>query len=734
MERRDFLRCTTAGVISSSLLVNSALSAPPIVDHPNEIVVQPLSDNIAEDLQNAFSQAHQLMKNDALNRRPVIRLPEGHFYIDDIVGNSRGNYPFHLPTRFRLVGSGKEKTIIQARQPSGSQYRFLMVKPQTRLDVITDCPSLNSNCVSQSTLANGQSEDIEISGITFKYFDNAISLQEARNCSINNCSFIGSLVAIQLVIGDHFGNQGHVIENCIFDAVASNGSKNSFCLRFEAPFSALWTTTETGVPSLEECEALGGDAPNFNRLEATCDIPNDAEINRYLLTLFGQSLDADKANKECLVKDCEFYNANYSAIEFAGKLNIKNEVRGCGFYNCSGTAIEFDKGASFNKASNNLISGMKPTTAFAPAIPYIFQAAIQEQEGSLMADRGLKKIIMENGYADPNSINYLGEDIFYRASSLPQGNEISDNQFDVARSYWVGQYETDTAKAAYLPDIYPSIKLRKSLNSKVLNNIEFESNANSEVTYDGFMGQSIVIYPDDELRDLRGGIEIKGNQFYGALFLVGAATGLKSTRPLIIDNNDFGLNDQFPRGGISWNYCKSQAVYITNNRFKVARNGSACVMQRLDIESFEIKNNQFTLPSNINFYMRNLTATATRTNTTLIEGNAISGGLAVMIYDWFSGYGSEESDDKLIFNNNLIENLNGASKVVAVTLWAKNITTHSNRFENFENKTFQMYALADNFQHNAQNSLLQKSSSQNYAYSRNYLNTSGQYITSEYWS
>jgi hypothetical protein len=734
MERRDFLQFTSASIISSSLLVNSPSSANPIVDHPDEIFVQPLSDSIAKDLQNAFAQAHQLLQNDLLNRRPVIRLPEGHYYIDDIVGNNRGNYPFHLPNTFRLVGAGQEKTIIQARQPRGGQYRFLMVKPQTRLDVLVECPSLNINCVSQSTLTNGQSENIEISGVTFKDFDNAIGLQEAKNCSINDCRFIGSLVAIQLVIGDHFGNQNHVIENCFFDAVTSNGTKNNFCLRFEAPFSTVWTTTETGVPSLEECEALGGDAPNFNASAQTCGTPNDEEINRYLLTIFGQSFDMDTANRNCLVKDCEFYNSNYSAIEFAGKLNIKNEVKGCGFYNCCGTAIEFDKGASFNKVSYNLISGMKPTTAFSPAIPYIFQAAIQEQEGSLMADRGLKKLIFENGYDDPNNPNYLGEDIFYRAASLPQGNEISNNQFDVSRSYWIGQYETEPSKAAYLPDIYPSIKLRKPLDSKVLNNIEFVSNSNSEVTYDGVMGQSIVIYPDDELRDLRGGVEIRGNKFFGALFLVGTAVAPKSTRPMIIDNNDFGLNEQFPRGGISWNYCKSQEVYITNNRFKVARNGSACVMQRADVEYFEIKNNQFTLPSNITYYMRSLTANGVRSNTTLIEGNVISGGLAVMIYDWSDGYGPEKSDDNLILSNNLIEKVSGASKVVAVTLWTKNIITNNNRFESFENKTFQMYALADNFKHDENNSLLKESSSQDYAYSRNYLNTSGQYITNEYWS
>lgn len=734
MERRDFIRCGTAGVIGSSLLLsNTSKAIETVNDHPNEIIVQPTSDNIAEALQDAFHQAHQLKQSDVLNRRPVIRLPEGHYYIDDIVGNNRGNYPFHLPRSFRLVGAGQDKTTIQARQPRGKQYRFLMIKPQTRLDIISECSDLNSNCVSQSTLANGQSENIEISEITFKDFDNAISLQEARQCSIHNCNFIGSLVAIQLFTGDHFGNQNHIIENCFFDATTTNGTKNNFCLRFEAPFSAVWTTTETGIPSLEECEALGGDAPNFNASTQTCNTPNSEEISRYLLTLFGQSFDMDTANKNCLVKNSEFYNANYSAIEFAGKLNILNEVKGCGFYNCCGTAIEFDKGASFNKVSYNVISGMKPTLAFAPAIPYIFQAAIQEQEGSLMADKGLKKIIIDNGFDDPSNQNYLGSDIFYRAASLPQGNEISNNQFDVSRSYWIGQYETNTAKATYLPDIYPSIKLRKPLDSIVKNNREFVSDTSAEVTYSGKMGQSIIIYPDDELRDLSGGVEISGNKFFGALFLVGTPNAPKSTRPMIIDNNDFGLNEQSPRGGISWNYCKSQEVHITNNRFKVARNGSACVMQRLDVENFTIKNNQFILPSNISFYMRSLTANGARANTTLIEGNVISGGLAVVVYDWSNGYGPEESDDRLIFNNNLIDKFSGASKVVAVTLWAKNVTSNSNRFEHFENKTFQMYALSNNFQHDEKNSLLLESSSRNYAYSRNYLNTSGHYITNEYW-
>lgn len=135
MDRRKFLQRTSLGLSAIGVATHFPIAAS-TNDHPNIIDVTPNSDSIASDLQSAFSQAYQLWLNDPLSRRPVIRLPAGQFFIDDIVGNNRGNYPFHMPPTFKLMGAGAAATNITARQPRGSQYRFLMIYPNTRLDVL----------------------------------------------------------------------------------------------------------------------------------------------------------------------------------------------------------------------------------------------------------------------------------------------------------------------------------------------------------------------------------------------------------------------------------------------------------------------------------------------------------------------------------------------------------------------------------------------------------------------
>ncbi|MDN4503798.1 right-handed parallel beta-helix repeat-containing protein [Alteromonadaceae bacterium BrNp21-10] len=742
MNRRQFLRFSTNALTTSMLLstVSNVASATTVINHPNTIFLQTPTDSIATNLQQAFESAYQLWLFDPQGRRPVISVPAGTFYIDEIANNDRGDYPFHLPPTFKLIGAGKTQTrIINRTQSLPAQYRLLYTRPQSRLDILNECDASDGSCISNAMLAHGAATNIEIADLALQDFDYAIGLRDAQQCHIHDCIFDGSLVAIQLVTGDTFGNNAHLIENCDFNATQSNGNDLRFCLRFEAPFSNVWTTTETGVPSLAECEALGGSELDYNATYQTCDVANDTLLQEYLNSMFGIEATSDISNSQCEVTGCEFRHAAYSAIEFAGKLNQHNQVRYNSFYDCCGTAIEFDKGASHNTASANIISGMKPSTAFAPSIPYVFQAAIQEQEGSHTADVRMKSLISELGYDDPNHINYRGDDIFYRASSLPMGNQISANQFDISRSYWLSEYESNSSKAAKLPDVYPSIKIRKPLDTNVTDNIEFVSNAQLHVTNTQIMGQSLIIYPDDELRDNRGGAQVNGNQFHGALFIVGTEAAPKSTMPLTITYNNFGVAGNAQRGGINCNYAKAQHIELSDNQFACATNASSSVIQKIDIGDFQCLNNQFLLPTANSFYLRSLTADSNRSNQTSLIGNTFEGGVSLSIQDWSDNSWQSDTDttlcnDSLNFSQNTIHNLAGASKVVGVTIWYRNLTLNSNYFDHCENKIYQLYGLSDTLQQDGLNNLNLASNSQNRAYSRNYRNNSGHYITSTFWA
>ncbi|MBT0586902.1 hypothetical protein [Alteromonas oceanisediminis] len=716
MNRRQFLKNTTYG-LSTLAFASSWSASATVTDHPDVIHVIPNGNQLSQALQLAFEQAFQLWQNDSLSRRPVIQLPSGQFTIDEIPGNNRGDYPFHLPPTFKLVGEGASSTRITCSQARTQQYRFLMVRPETRLDDAALTPSF----------------DISISDITFERFDNAISLQDATHCAIHDCRFENSLVAVQLDLNSRFGNQGHSIQRCVFDAKDSSGVQQKFCLRFEAPFSNVLTRIESGITSAQQCLALGGDANDYSASAQTCVVPDDTLIADYLDTLFGTQDTADIANQQCTVSHCDFYHSAYSAIEFAGKLNRHNQVTYCGFYHCEGTAVEFDKGASHNTVDHCVISGMKPTITFAPAMPYVFQAAVQEQEGSRSVDARLKHIIQTQGYADPNSPNFKGLNIFERAVALPDGNTISDNQFDVSRSYWLADYEPDTTKHNKLPDVYPSIKLSACRDTQVFRNSEFLSDPSAQVTQTNVMGQSVVMYQNDMLRDERGGVRIENNQFYGAWFYIGDKTSPKDTRPLLVKNNSFGHDDGYPRGGISANYCYANTADISDNTVVCAYNASAAIFRQFDINSLSMKGNHLTVPASNSIYIRSQESSTARSNVTYFENNTIDGGHALYIYDYSAARNPANVHDQLHFNGNTIKNMSGSGRVIAVTLWAKNIVANSNRYEHIEDKVFQQYSLSDSFSHDGNNTLMLSPSSQNRVYSRDYDNTRGSYITADYW-
>lgn len=732
MDRRKFLQRTSLGLSALGVAAHIPVSANEF-DHPNVIDISPSSDSIATDIQAAFLQAYQLWQNDTLSRRPVIRLPAGQFFIDDIVGNNRGNYPFHMPPTFKLIGAGSNLTHITARQPRGNQYRFLMIYPNTRLDVLAQCPSLQKSCVFDEVTAQGPSFDVEISGITFNEFDNAISLKEARDCYIHDCEFNGSLVAVQLDMDHQFGNKGHRFERCKFDAQAANGSWGRFSLRFEAPYSNLWVDVEQGVQDLQGCIALGGDHRDYSASRQECTVPSDDKLSAYLEQLFGANLAEDIGNRNCDVVQCDFYHSDYSAIEFAGKLNIENHVYQCGFYQCDGTGVEFDKGASHNKVTHCVFSGLRPTTTFAPSIPYIFQAAVQEQEGSHSVDARLKSLIQEQGYDSPPSANFKGEDIFLRSASLPQNNEIAFNQFDVGRSYWLSDIEPNASQHHKLPDVYPSVRLRRSMGTKIIGNIEFNATPSLQVLDDSVLGQSLVIYQNDEIRDHRGGIEIKDNVFAGAWYFVGIENGMKDNLPMLVENNQFGFADGLPRGGFNHIFLNAEQVTMRNNVFHCARNVNSTVLKEFDISTFDFIGNQIEIPTANSVYIRSIETNDTRNNLTNIVGNTFNGGHAMYIYDYTASPNGSAANDSLIFNNNAINGMSGAGRVVALTLWAKHIEINSNEFNDIENKVFQLYALSDTFNHDGQNSLVLAATSQNRAYSRNYANSRGGYVTNEFW-
>ncbi|WP_395341425.1 hypothetical protein PN836_019210 [Ningiella sp. W23] len=733
MDRRHFLKSTSIG-LSSLILANPLSVKANTNDHPDVITVNTTNQNISEALQVAFEQAYNLWVDDPLSRRPVIKIPAGQYDVADIVGNNRGNYPFHLPPTFKLMGAGRDLTHITSAQPRSDQYRFLMIMPSTRLDVINTCPTYDSACLDSALNQLGPSFNIEITGIRFHEFDNAISFKDSRDCLVHNCAFNSSLVAVQLELNSVFGNSNHRFEHCHFDARSQSGDADNFCLRFEAPFATVMTRLETGIQSVQECESLGGNANDYDFGNQSCVVPDDAKIGEYLANLFGSDQSTDKANRNCSISDCDFYHSKYSAIEFAGKLNIFNRVSYCGFNKCEGTGVEFDKGASFNIVENCVFAGLKPTTVFAPSQPYIFQAAVQEQEGSRSLDARIKSYIDEMGLAEPTNPKYLGSDIFLRSASLPQNNIIQFNQFDVSRSYWLTDYEPIVSKHAQLPDVYPSIKLSASLNTRVIGNQEFVSNSALKVDDTDVMGQSIVLYQNDSLRDIRGGVQILQNQFFGAWFVVGTENGLVDTLPLYVEDNYFGQNDGVSRGGISANHLYSQQAIVRNNMFYCASNSSSAIFRLFDIADCRFQGNTFKLPSVISMYIVSRAGNATRSHATRFDLNVIDGGHAMYIYD-YSGVSNPNSvNDTLTFNQNTISNMSGSGRVIAVTLWFRNIEANSNAFTNNQDKTFQVYSLSDNFSQDGQNTLSLGANSQNNVYSRNYANTSGVYISNDFWA
>ncbi|GGA62880.1 hypothetical protein GCM10011369_00160 [Neiella marina] len=729
MKRRDFIKNAGLLAASSTLCVMPSLASE-VADHPDIIRVTLTSNNHSLDLQRAFDEAYLLWQADPSQRRPIIELPDATLTIGEIENNSRGQYPFRLPPTFKLRGAGKGKSILVCEQPKGAQYRLLMTRFETRADMIEQCPSLSSQCVESNRSVLGASYDIHIEGISFVDFDNAIVLRESQRCKISNCSFEGSLLGIQLLIGDVFGNVNHTIENCDFDAARRDGSQNPFCIRFEAPFSVLWTNTEYDI-DVDSCEQLGKPVFPYHESSQRCSWLDSASLERYVNSLFGENREQDVANKGCFISRCQFRNAGYSAIEFAGPSNTDNIVTSCGFYNCSGTAVEFDKGASRNTASYNFISGMKPTTAFGPSYPYIFQAAIQEQEGLHQSDVYLKDLIEDLGFARPDSPNFKGVDIFERASELPVGNQISNNVFEVSRSYYISEYEVDANKAAVLPDIYPSIKLNKSLNTVVANNMEISSS--SSPISSSLMGSSIVWYPDDTLRSRSGGVTISGNKFHGGLYVVGDPVAPAMTETVVIEDNEFGFDGELSRGGFNWNYLKASEVHVRNNRFYCGRDSSSSVMQRQDVSLLRLEGNHIQLSAANSLYIRSSNALEERHAVTQLIDNVITGGVAISIYDYEAQNSNNFSNDSLLLQGNTFRGLSDASKVVGLTLWYRNIQVHSNHFDSFEDKVFQLYSLSDDFSFDYKNELTLTSSSSNRVYDRNYQNSAGRYVTSEFW-
>lgn len=730
MNRREFLSAAGCTAVSASLLLPSHnLLAND--DHPELIEVEGVGNSFSEALRNAFDLAYSTWINDPLGRRPVIVLPAGELEIDDIPNNNRGNYPFWMPPTFKLIGAGQGLTKLKCVQPTGSQYRLINTRLKTRSDVISACPSLNDECVNTAFSELGVCQNIEISGITFENFDNAICFSESESCVVKDCAFIGSLVAVQVFPDNMYGNKNTRFENCVFDGLRADGSKQRFGLRFETPFYANWFKTLYGVESKEACEALSVDFVNYDPDSLECQVVDEERVFDYLNQLFGTDHQSDVANTQCVVSGCEFTNITYSAIEFAGTLNTYNRVEYSTFSAISGTAIEFDKGASHNTAYRNQISNMTPTEVFAPSVPYVFQASIQEQEGSYVADRQLKAVVEAYGFAEPGHPNFKGEDIYKRAALLPEGNHIIENQFDVARSYMLEDYESSASVRRTLPDVYPSIKLSKPLNTKVIGNFEVVGDLSQFVYDNTVMGQSIVVYSDDTLRTERGGVTVDNNQMLGALFIISENDEQNSNLPFVVSNNTFGSSNVSARGGLLIDGLRASSLAITGNTVSCANNGSAASLKELDITNFSIIDNAFYLSSAYSFYLRSLDADVSQPRTLNFTGNTIEGGVAITLYDWTTS--GADSEDVLVFNNNNLSKLSGASKVVAASLWFKHIEINDNTFDSIEDKVFQFYGLSDTISYANGNDLILADTSQSRAYSRNHKNTAGKYITADFW-
>jgi hypothetical protein len=730
MQRREFFK----GAVYTSFLATFPLSkalAETSNDHPNIINVIPNGMSLSLPLQSAFQMAFDLWDSDPFKRRPVIKLPVGEFVIDEITNNNRGNYPFRLPPTFKLEGKGKGQTIIRSAQPHGTQYRFLMTRPESRIDIIDLCPTLESSCVNVALSQQGPLNNSEIKGISFVDFDNAISLVDTVDVTVADCYFQGSLVAVQLVRGNQYGNKRARFVNCDFNSQRTNGDKQRFCLRFETPFYANWFTQVNSVPSEAECQNLGTGAVNYYENTQECEVVDDQKVISYLEELFGDNYDSDISNSYCVISNCKFSQVRCSAIEFAGTLNTYNTVQLSSFDQCAGTAIEFDKGASFNIAYRNTISGMLPTTVFAPNVPYVFQAAIQEQEGSYTANKQLKDVIDAYGFADPTNANFKGIDIFERAALLPVGNQITENNFDVARSYLLQDYESNIDIQAILPDTYPSIKLSKPNRTKVVGNTEFIGGAGNIIADGSVMGQSIIVYPDDTLRNNNGNIEIAGNKMHGGFFIISENDEINFNAPCLIVDNEFGNPAFASRSGLVISGCIAQSLEFRNNKFYCSEDSSSISLKKLSVETLTFDNNEFYLQAANSFYLRCLNADIDKIRSINFTNNVIEGGNAMTFYDWTTP--NTASSDILNFNNNHIKNLTSNTKVVGVTLWFKNLTVADNHFDSLEDKTFQFYGLSDSLNYLPENNLTLGANSQSRAYSRNYSNTAGNYITNSFW-
>jgi hypothetical protein len=154
-------------------------------------------------------------------------------------------------------------------------------------------------------------------------------------------------------------------------------------------------------------------------------------------------------------------------------------------------------------------------------------------------------------------------------------------------------------------------------------------------------------------------------------------------------------------------------------------------MKRLSISDLIFDGNEFFIQTENTFYLRCSDANNGPQRTINFTNNLVQGGLAITIYDWTSN--PSDSNDIVNFSNNQLNQLSGGSKVVGVTLWCKNLTVVDNNFSGFEDKVFQFYGLSDTIDYSSKNSLNLGSGSQSRAYSRNYLNTAGSYITDSFW-
>jgi hypothetical protein len=606
-----------------------------------------------------------------------------------------------------------------------------MTRPESRIDIINACPTLNKTCVSEQKNVQGPMFDSSITGITFIDFDNAISLIDTRNTLIEDCRFVGSLVAIQSVRSNFYGNRNAQFLNCDFAAKRSNGERLSFCLRFETPFYAHWFKSVSDIPNKNNCEEIGLGAVNYDPHTSECQITDVENVASYIEDLFGANYDEDKSNSHCLISDCNFQNSTYSAIELAGTLNTHNIIQHCTFNNCDGTAIEFDKGASHNLAYQNTISNMRPTTVFSPRIPYIFQASIQEQGGSDTANRQLNDVIASYGYADQSHSSFKGSDIYERASLLPIANQIIENRFDVSINYELHEYESNSSLHSTLPDVYPSIKITKPNQTKVIGNEEFIGEEGATSANTALIGQSILLYPNDTQRESIGGIEICDNIMHGGLFIISNTNTQNFKIPCLVKNNIFGGSHVYQRGGLTINGFVAKSLDLVNNIFYCSDAAYSISLQNLSIENFTISNNEFYLKPQNSFYVRNKNSASTSSRELKFTNNSIIGGVAINFYDWTTK--NDMSSDKLVFTNNNLEELAGSSKVVGVSLWYKNITIRENNFTHLEDKIFQFYSLSDTLDYSNDNALTLGNNSQSRAYSRNYSNSAGYYITNDFW-